>query len=956
MANTQSISAADSSSESDTSSCTNPHDATAEPEPTSVPEAETPHEAENPMRLHLEAWVKRWQFHDALTRWAIWALNIPNQLPGYVMNNIFVVELALNKNPTHSENLFTCGPVPVVQTRCELARCFYRHEIGKGEIDWCVHGQWDDDKVQVCVIYNAIVVHHEGIYHPNAPELNPDGGLIHIAPKLHKAFYETLSMFYRPHLLSALEMNDPSLVDQYVEITMHRTYGLWSYRIIQTPESHRCQRQGQRQGERYKEEVLVENADALGDRMLRSTMMPFKLGESTQYIRDTLQSKFPAPMHISRIGYNTEKQQPVSEIRCLILILPTIMPSKDRQTRIVHPGDVQDYFNPNIHHCRQCAVRWRAVNGTAASPNKERDLSEGDVRRYLNHWIDLWDWHDALTRWAVWASDVPNSPPDVLQVHVLLIELVQRKDFKPPFQVFTGTAVRVIHRDQLATFFLEHGMPEKEIDWCRYEHWGKDDVQVCVVYRNTVVHFEGKHEPGGLEPIGSGLPLRVVPSAQQPFYHALTRTWYIYFMGAIADNDPTLTDNYIERMMYDTAHLFPVEIVMTTEQKQHLEEKIQHVAETKKQKRKRKKESQKKRKRAREDCEGRFSPEAEPELEVVWKADLNEGEEPTKVADLVELGDYQILDPDQYKAPLPAEQVAALVAEDPPKDVSGSILSPEAVPALLQEMQIDFSKIVQYPRALIQDLHDHTMSTSTARTTSKLIDFSTCEISDALIKLKLPHGGYIPDINMYSPSTSGSGLRICGPAYTVKLVSGSDNTSPKLSSHFVDTTPEGSVIVIGAPPGRVTSNAIESNKVKNAVWGGLMTAGAIARAAKGVVISGRCRDLSEHRAQNFPVFARGHSTLGQSPFTRPSEINVPLTIKSLTNGFGLNEANGFPSLTVQPGDWVVGDEDGVVCVPRDLEDKVLELATKGREVDALCMIDIQAGKGVQASFKLHRGK
>ena len=90
---------------------------------------------------------------------------------------------------------------------------------------------------------------------------------------------------------------------------------------------------------------------------------------------------------------------------------------------------------------------------------------------------------------------------------------------------------------------------------------------------------------------------------------------------------------------------------------------------------------------------------------------------------------------------------------------------------------------------------------STSHTASKLVDFSTCEISDALIKLKLPHGGYLPDINMFSPLNSG--LRICGPAYTVRLVLGSDTTAPKLSTHFVDATPAGSIIVISSPPGWV---------------------------------------------------------------------------------------------------------------------------------------------------------
>ena len=130
-----------------------------------------------------------------------------------------------------------------------------------------------------------------------------------------------------------------------------------------------------------------------------------------------------------------------------------------------------------------------------------------------------------------------------------------------------------------------------------------------------------------------------------------------------------------------------------------------------------------------------------------------------------------------------------------------------------------------------------------------------------------------------------------------------------------------------------------------------MTAGAQARGALGVVISGRCRDLAEHREASFPVFARGHSTLGQSPFTRPSEVNVPVEIACADVSEG-----EFPPVRVEPGDWVVADEDGVVCVSVGRAEEVFGLAEKGREVDARCMEDIKAGKGVQESFKLHRGK
>lgn len=129
-----------------------------------------------------------------------------------------------------------------------------------------------------------------------------------------------------------------------------------------------------------------------------------------------------------------------------------------------------------------------------------------------------------------------------------------------------------------------------------------------------------------------------------------------------------------------------------------------------------------------------------------------------------------------------------------------------------------------------------------------------------------------------------------------------------------------------------------------------MTAGAQAQNATAVVISGRCRDMAEHRAANFPVFARSQSTLGQSSFTRIHAVNEPLVI-SVPDGDEV-----FPPVNVQPGDWIIADEDGVVCVPQKLEERVAELAARGKEVDALCMEDIKAGNGVQASFKKHRGK
>lgn len=138
-----------------------------------------------------------------------------------------------------------------------------------------------------------------------------------------------------------------------------------------------------------------------------------------------------------------------------------------------------------------------------------------------------------------------------------------------------------------------------------------------------------------------------------------------------------------------------------------------------------------------------------------------------------------------------------------------------------------------------------------------------------------------------------------------------------------------------------------------------MTAGALSHGALGAVISGRIRDLNEHTSppqeRAFPIFARGHSTLGQSPFTRVSALNAPLNISPQLSELQPGEPF-FPAVVVEPGDYVVADVDGVVCVPKGMWERVVERAGAGREVDAKCLESIRRGEGVGEAFRKWRGK
>ncbi|CAO1623552.1 unnamed protein product [Parajaminaea phylloscopi] len=257
-------------------------------------------------------------------------------------------------------------------------------------------------------------------------------------------------------------------------------------------------------------------------------------------------------------------------------------------------------------------------------------------------------------------------------------------------------------------------------------------------------------------------------------------------------------------------------------------------------------------------------------------------------------------------------------------------------------------------QAVDDEKHD---GTHTKALVTALEEFGTCEISDALIKLNHPTGGHLPGIDLISPRLADgkevASHKVCGQVFPVEMVATSNASAPKPETHFVDAAPQDSIMLITAP-----SNS------RNAIWGGLMTARAQARGVKAVVLDGRCRDLAEHWDAKMTVFAKGHSTLGQSPFTRPSKLGEAIIVgaspssSSPSSDDPEEEDNNptFPSLTVHPTDILLADVDGVVVVPRDQVLEAVGLAKKGREVDAKCMADLKKGRTVQETFKEHRGK
>lgn len=121
-----------------------------------------------------------------------------------------------------------------------------------------------------------------------------------------------------------------------------------------------------------------------------------------------------------------------------------------------------------------------------------------------------------------------------------------------------------------------------------------------------------------------------------------------------------------------------------------------------------------------------------------------------------------------------------------------------------------------------------------------------------------------------------------------------------------------------------------------AAWGELLTTAASARGACGAVIDGYHRDTSRLLSLGWPVFSWG--AYGQDAGVRSEVLDYRVPI----------EIEGVP---VRPGDLVFGDADGVVTVPSEIEDEVLERATDKVSAESLVRDAIAAGAGVVATFE-----
>jgi 3-hexulose-6-phosphate synthase/6-phospho-3-hexuloisomerase len=189
---------------------------------------------------------------------------------------------------------------------------------------------------------------------------------------------------------------------------------------------------------------------------------------------------------------------------------------------------------------------------------------------------------------------------------------------------------------------------------------------------------------------------------------------------------------------------------------------------------------------------------------------------------------------------------------------------------------------------------------------------STPNISDAMHKQGAMH-----KIRPILP-----GFRMVGQALTVRTMDG-DWAKP---IEAIDKTENGWVLVI------------DVNGGKTAVWGELATWSAKLKGLAGVVIDGAVRDYDDLVKIKFPIFSRYIVPNAGEP-----------------KGFGeIGVEINCGNQTVRTGDWIIGDDSGVVVVPQEIAQEIANRALDVKEQENRIREEIKQGGSLGSVLKVKK--
>lgn len=194
-------------------------------------------------------------------------------------------------------------------------------------------------------------------------------------------------------------------------------------------------------------------------------------------------------------------------------------------------------------------------------------------------------------------------------------------------------------------------------------------------------------------------------------------------------------------------------------------------------------------------------------------------------------------------------------------------------------------------------------------------------LREGLAAVSYPTIGHFLEDGFVDPAIRAllDGVKVAGPAVTVRIA---ENDAYAMNRALLELYP-GAVLVVDM-----------SGDHRHAPVGAVTAAAATAQGAAGVVVDGVATDILELRATGLPVFARGTSCLTTKRVrSAVSAVNVPV------------QCGG---VQVNPGDWVLGDDNGVIVLSAEAAADVLGLALDSDAAEPALLARIAAGEPLES--------
>ena len=172
---------------------------------------------------------------------------------------------------------------------------------------------------------------------------------------------------------------------------------------------------------------------------------------------------------------------------------------------------------------------------------------------------------------------------------------------------------------------------------------------------------------------------------------------------------------------------------------------------------------------------------------------------------------------------------------------------------------------------------------------------------------------------MLGLSVVAPGLRCVGRAVTAREITAPKGSFPTEDFRVGD-------IIDAAGPGDVI--VIDNGGHPVSTWGGMASYAAKLKGIAGLVIDGACRDREEVAEFRFPIFSR-HV--------------VPTPGKTRIKVESIGETVSCGGIRVRPGDVIVADGTGILCIPAEAAEETMRLAAKFAEDDRQAMAEMDEG-------------